>query len=50
MHLLRPANFDVIADGRILRTGRTASFGGVLLYGAADRQAVGMASSAYAML
>lgn len=50
MHFLRPANFDVIADARVVRAGRTTSFGRVLLYGAADRQPVGMASSAYAML
>ena len=50
MHFIRPANFDVIADARVVRTGRTTSFGRVLLYGAADHQPVGMASSAYAML
>jgi uncharacterized protein (TIGR00369 family) len=50
VHFLRPANFDVIADARVMRTGRATSFGRVTLYGAADRQPVGMASSAYAML
>jgi uncharacterized protein (TIGR00369 family) len=50
MHFVRPANFDVIADARVVRIGRTTSFGRVILFGAADRQPVGMASSAYAML
>jgi uncharacterized protein (TIGR00369 family) len=50
MHFLRPANFDVIADARVVRTGRSTTFARVMLYGAADRGPVGMASSAYAML
>src|SRR5262245_21613217 len=27
MHFLRPANFDVLADARVVRVGRTTSFG-----------------------
>jgi uncharacterized protein (TIGR00369 family) len=50
MHFLRPVNFDVLAEARIMRIGRTTSFGRVELYGSVDRRPVGMASSAYAML
>ncbi|MGH6783653.1 MAG: PaaI family thioesterase [Sphingomicrobium sp.] len=50
MHFLRPVNFDVIADARVVRVGRATSFSRTTLYGAADRRPVGMASSAYAML
>jgi acyl-coenzyme A thioesterase PaaI-like protein len=50
MHFLRPVNFDVLADARIVRIGRTASFGRVMLSSAADKRPVGMVSSAYAML
>ena len=50
MHFLRPVNFDVMADARIVRIGRTTSFGRVLLSSAVDRRPVGMVSSAYAML
>ena len=50
MHFLRPVNFDVIADARVVRIGRETSFGRATLYSAADRRAVGMVSSAYAML
>lgn len=50
MHFLRPVTFDVIADARVVRIGRNTSFGRVMLYSAADRRPVGMASSAYAML
>lgn len=50
MHFLRPANFDVLADARIVRIGRAASFGRVTLSSAIDRRPVGMVSSAYAML
>jgi uncharacterized protein (TIGR00369 family) len=49
-HFLRPVNFDVLADARIMRVGRTTSFGRVTLVGAADRRPIGMVSSAYAML
>lgn len=50
MHFLRPVNFDVLADARIVRIGRTNCFGRVMLSSAADRRPVGMVSSAYAML
>jgi acyl-coenzyme A thioesterase PaaI-like protein len=50
MHFLRPVNFDVLADARIIRVGRATSFGRVLLSSAIDRRPVGMVSSAYAML
>ena len=47
---LRPVNFDVLADARVVRVGRTTTFGRVSLSSAADRRQVGMVSSAYAML
>lgn len=50
MHFLRPVNFDVMADARIVRIGRTTCFGRVMLSSAADKRPVGMVSSAYAML
>ncbi len=50
MHFLRPVNFDVLADARIVRIGRTTSFGRVMLSSAADKRPVGMVSSAYAIL
>src|SRR5204863_710190 len=50
MHFLRPVNFDVIADARVVRIGRATSFGRVTLAAAADGRPVGMVSSAYAML
>jgi uncharacterized protein (TIGR00369 family) len=50
VHFLRPVNFDVLAEARVVRIGRTTSFGRINLYSAADRRQVGMASSAYAML
>jgi len=50
MHFLRPVNFDVMADARIVRVGRTTSFGRVSLSSAVDRRPVGMVSSAYATL
>jgi uncharacterized protein (TIGR00369 family) len=49
-HFLRPVNFDVVADARVVRIGRTTSFGRVSIMSASDRRAVGMVSSAYAML
>ncbi len=49
-HFLRPVNFDVVADARVIRIGRTTSFGRATLYCASDRRPVGMVSSAYAML
>jgi acyl-coenzyme A thioesterase PaaI-like protein len=49
-HFLRPVKFDVLADARIVRIGRTASFGRVMLSSATDKRPVGMVSSAYAIL
>jgi len=49
-HFLRPVNFDVLADARILRVGQATLFGRATLYSTADRRPVGMVSSAYAML
>ena len=49
-HFLRPANFDVVADARIVRIGRSMTFGRATLSAAADRRPVGMVSSVYAML
>ena len=50
MHFLRPVNFDVVGDARVVRIGRTTSFGRVMLYSAVDKRPVGMVASAYAML
>lgn len=50
MHFMRPVNFDVLAEARIVRIGRTTSFGRVMLSSASDKRPVGMVSSAYAML
>ncbi len=50
VHFLRPVNFDVVADARVVRVGRMTTFGHVMVYSAADRRPVGMASNAYAML
>ena len=49
-HFLRPVNFDVVADARVVRIGRNTSFGRVMLLNAADRRPVGMVASAYAVL
>jgi len=49
-HFLRPVNFDVVADARVVRIGRNTSFGRVMLLNAADRQPIGMVAGAYAML
>ncbi len=48
-HFLRPVNFDVVADARVVRIGRTG-FGRVMLLSAADRRPVGMVASAYGRL
>jgi acyl-coenzyme A thioesterase PaaI-like protein len=50
MHILRPASSDVLADARILRVTRTATFARVTLLGASDRRPVGMASGTCAAL
>jgi uncharacterized protein (TIGR00369 family) len=44
------AGSDVLADARVVRLGRTMSFGRVTLLGAADNRPVAMVSSAFAML
>ena len=41
---------DVLADARVVRLGRTMSFGRVTLFGAADPKPVAIVSSAFAML
>ena len=41
---------DVLADARVVRLGRTMSFGRVTLMGAADSKPVAIVSSAFAML
>lgn len=48
-HFLRPVNFDIVADARVVRIGRNTSFGRVMLLCAADRRPVGMVASAYSM-
>ena len=50
-HFMRAATAsDVLADARVVRLGRTMSFGRVTLLGAADGKPVAMVSSAFAML
>ena len=50
-HFLRAvASSDVLADARVVRLGRTMSFGRVTLLSAADNKPVAMVSSAFAML
>ena len=50
MHFLRPVSFDVLADARVVRIGRTVTFSRVALSSATDRRPVGMVAAAYAML
>ena len=50
-HFMRAAAAsDVLADARVVRLGRTMSFGRVTLTSAADQKPVAMVSSAFAML
>ena len=50
-HFMRAATAsDVLADARVVRLGRTMSFGRVSLSSAADNKPVAMVSSAFAML
>ncbi|MDE2331161.1 MAG: PaaI family thioesterase, partial [Bradyrhizobium sp.] len=50
-HFMRAvASSDVLADARIVRLGRTMSFGRVTLSSAADDKPVAIVSSAFAML
>jgi acyl-coenzyme A thioesterase PaaI-like protein len=49
-HFLRPVKFDVLADARVVRIGRSNTFGRVTLSSAIDKRPIGMVSSAYATL
>jgi uncharacterized protein (TIGR00369 family) len=50
-HFMRAVtSSDVLADARVVRLGRTMSFGRVTLSSAADNKPVAMVSSAFAML
>jgi uncharacterized protein (TIGR00369 family) len=50
-HFMRAvASSDVLADARVVRLGRTMSFGRVTLLAATDQKPVAMCSSAFAML
>ena len=50
-HFVRAvASCDVLADARVVRLGRTMSFGRVTLSSASDNKPVAMVSSAFAML
>jgi uncharacterized protein (TIGR00369 family) len=50
-HFMRAvARSDVLADARVVRLGRTMSFGRVTLSSASDNKPVAMVSSAFAML
>ena len=48
VHFLRPVAFDTVADARVVRIGRSTSFGRVMLYSAVDKRPVAMVASAYA--
>jgi len=48
-HFLRPVSYDVVADARVVRIGRSTSFGRVMIMSAADKRPVGMVASAYSM-
>jgi uncharacterized protein (TIGR00369 family) len=49
-HFMRAVSSDVLADARVVRLGRTMSFGRVTLSSATDNKPVAMVSSAFAML
>lgn len=50
-HFMRAATAsDVLADARVVRMGRTMSFGRVILSSVSDNKPVAMVSSAFAML
>jgi uncharacterized protein (TIGR00369 family) len=50
-HFMRAASAcDVLADARVVRLGRTMSFGRVTLSASGDNKPVAMVSSAFAML
>ena len=42
-------SYDVVADARVVRIGRSTSFGRVMLLGAHDHRPVGMVATAYSM-
>lgn len=48
-HFLGPAQFDLLADARIIRAGTTTIFGRVSIFGASNRRQVAMMSGAYMM-
>jgi uncharacterized protein (TIGR00369 family) len=51
MHFMRAVkSSDVLADARVVRLGRTMSFGRVTLSSTSDNKPVAMVSSAFAML
>jgi acyl-coenzyme A thioesterase PaaI-like protein len=50
MHFLRPVDFEVVADARVVRISWTSSFGRVMLYNARDKLPVGMVATSYAVL
>jgi len=49
-HFLGPAQFDLLADARVIRAGTTTSFGRVAIFGASNRYPVAMMSGAYTMV
>lgn len=50
-HFMRAvSSSDVLADARVVRLGRTMSFGRVMLLSASDNKQVAMVSGAFAML
>jgi uncharacterized protein (TIGR00369 family) len=50
-HFMRAVtSSDVLADARVVRLGRTMSFGRVTLFGSTDTKPVAIVSSAFAML
>ena len=50
-HFLKAvSSSDVLADARVVRLGRTMSFGRVTLLSATDNKPVAMVASAFAML
>jgi uncharacterized protein (TIGR00369 family) len=50
-HFLKPvANADVLAEARIVRLGRSMSFGRVILSAVGDPRPIAMVATAYAML
>lgn len=49
-HFLGPAQFDLLADARIIRAGTTTNFGRVSIVGASARQPVAMMAGAYTVI